>query len=358
MNLQFHGYAVQGFIYSNHNNWNTADTTDGSSAWSEAVLNITAQPASKLRVGMQARYHLLGEYGNNISLDWALADYKFNEHTGIRVGKVKTPMGLLNESRDIDPAQLWALLPESVYPVASRDSTLAHYGAVVYGSVALGERLGRVEYTAYGGARVISSDDGYVRPFHDMGMTLPSGLSGQVYGATVRWNTPVRGLLAGATLDSESLHAPIVAGPYTGTFSTPRFQPLYFFGRFERGKLMLAGEYNRIAVGPQMQFPMAPVQRFARDQRAYYGMASYKLAEKLTAGVYFSSSIDLQLPVSSGRFQKDWAVAGRYDFSPFLYLKLEQHFVDGTQISFSSSDNPGGLRPDMRMTFVRLGVSF
>ena len=29
MNLQVHGYATQGFIYTTNNNWNTADTTDG-----------------------------------------------------------------------------------------------------------------------------------------------------------------------------------------------------------------------------------------------------------------------------------------------------------------------------------------
>jgi hypothetical protein len=63
-----------------------------------------------------------------------------------------------------------------------------------------------------------------------------------------------------------------------------------------------------------------------------------------------------QLPVSSARYQKDWALAGRYDFNPYLYLKLEQHFVDGTAIGLDS-DNPD-LRPNMRMTLLKLGVSF
>jgi hypothetical protein len=60
LNLQVHGYATQGFIYTTNNNWDTTNSTDGSSAWTEAVVNVTAQPQPKLRIGVQARYYLLG----------------------------------------------------------------------------------------------------------------------------------------------------------------------------------------------------------------------------------------------------------------------------------------------------------
>jgi hypothetical protein len=86
MNLQVHGYATQGFIYTTNNNWNTAETTDGSPAWSEAVVNMTVEPQPKLRIGVQARYFLLGTYGNQITLDWAQGDYKVNERFGFRAG--------------------------------------------------------------------------------------------------------------------------------------------------------------------------------------------------------------------------------------------------------------------------------
>jgi len=56
LNLQMHGYATQGFIYTTNNNWNTADTTDGSPAWTEAVINVTVQPRPKLRIGVQPRF--------------------------------------------------------------------------------------------------------------------------------------------------------------------------------------------------------------------------------------------------------------------------------------------------------------
>ena len=56
LNIQIHGYATQGFLYSSNNNLLTTHSSDGSPAWTEAVLNIGAQPIPKLRIGVQGRY--------------------------------------------------------------------------------------------------------------------------------------------------------------------------------------------------------------------------------------------------------------------------------------------------------------
>jgi hypothetical protein len=98
LNIQIHGYATQGYLYSTNNNFFTTSSSNGTPAWTEAVINVTSQPTPKLRVGAQARYELLGNIGgNSITLDWASADYRFDERFGVRFGKVKTPSGMLNE---------------------------------------------------------------------------------------------------------------------------------------------------------------------------------------------------------------------------------------------------------------------
>jgi hypothetical protein len=358
LNLEIHGYATQGFIYTTNNNWNTLDTSEGSSAWSEAVLNISVRPESRLRIGVQGRYFLLGSLSNAITLDWAQADYKVNERFGFRAGKVKSPMGLLNESQDIDPAQLWILLPESIYELSSRNSTLAHYGGVIYGTIPLGEKVGKIEYRAYGGERIIAANDGFFQPLRDGGLTLSNGLSGPMGGATVKWDTPVQGLMIGATQNFEREGGGVTAGPLSGTFQDRRFGLPFYFARLERGRLMIAAEYSRLAVRPTIQFIGLPPIVTGIDQREFYAMASYRVSSKLTGGLYYSSSLDHKQPVSSGRYQKDWALAARYDIDSFLYVKLEQHFVDGTEIGYAASDNPNGLQPTTRMTLLRLGVSF
>jgi len=183
------------------------------------------------------------------------------------------------------------------------------------------------------------------------------GLNRRVFGGTLIWDTPIEGLSAGSSVDSEHPTGSIVGGPYTGTFSTHPLYPYYFFGKYEHGRAMFAGEYNRIAVNAQVQFPGGPPEVIRSDHRAFYAMASYRIAEKLTGGLYYSSSIDRQAAFTSSRFQKDWALSGRYDFNPFLYVKFEQHFVDGTEIGFSTSNN-SNLKPNTRMTLLKIGVSF
>ena len=166
LNLQIHGFVTQAFIKTNHNSWDTTGSEDGSASWSEAVLNLSLQPQARLKVGVQTRFYRLGDYGGTVGLDWAQVDYTASSMFGFRVGKVKTPSGLLNETQDIDPAHLWLLLPQSVYPIASRNFSLSHFGGVAYGAIPLGESRGKLEYRAFAGQRVLAADDGYFRRRH------------------------------------------------------------------------------------------------------------------------------------------------------------------------------------------------
>jgi hypothetical protein len=358
LNLQVHGYATQGFVLSTNNNWDTTNSTDGSAAWTEAVLNFTAQPQPKLRIGVQARFFLLGTLGNQVTLDWAEGDYKLNEKIGFRAGKVKTPMSLFNESQDIDPAYLWILLPQSIYPIASRDSLLAHYGAAAYGGVPLGESLGKLQYRVFAGERVIASNDGVLVQFTDQGFQVPDGLAGRVFGGMLTWDTPLPGLMVGASDASDNPTGTVTLGSLKGEMGGNPLNTPYFFARYERHKLMLAGEYRRLAPDGSIRLNGIPPIYTSIDQRSFYAMASYKFSDKLAGGLYYSSSIDRQAAFTSARYEKDWALSGRYDFNPYVYLKAEQHFIDGTEIGYSISDNSGGLKPTTRMMLLKFGVTF
>jgi hypothetical protein len=357
LNLQIHGYATQGFLYTDHNNWNTTSSSDGSAAWTEAVVNIALQPEPKLRIGVQARYYLLGNYGNAITLDFASLDYKANDWIGFRAGKVKSPVGMLNETQDIDPTHLWVLLPQSIYPIGSRNSQLAHYGGVLYGTAPLGRSLGKMDYRAFGGQRVVGSEDSSLQQFADIGYTLPSGVSGRTFGGTLHWQTPLRGLGVGATYTSEQLAGAILAGPLAGSTTLSHIRQPFFFGKYERDKFMFGGEYSRQALLSDIQVAAYPGHFQPYDTRAMYLMTSWKFSDKLTAGAYYSNLVNRTLPPGGARDQKDWAFTGRCDFNPFLYLKLEQHVMNGTVIGFAAAGNPQ-LNPSTRMSLLKLGTSF
>jgi len=369
LNIQIHGYATQGFLATTNNNIFTTKSSTGSPKWSEAVVNVTAQPTPKLRVGVQARYFILGNFGDQITLDWAAADYKANDRFGVRFGKVKTPSGLFNEIQDIDPSYMWSLLPQSIYPIASRNSNLAHLGGVVYGTISL-QQAGKLEYRGWGGEREIGGDDGYWTSFAEEGINLYHGISGPLYGVALHWKAPI----SGVTLGGSFAHDNPWSGPFNDTFIVPagpskgltittpgnlllaKINEPDFFGRFEKNKVMVAAEYQHVAGYLTLQ-GLSPVPQ-AFNQRSWYAMASYKVSDKLTAGLYQSQEFSRSTAPGPARFSKDWALSARYDFNQFLYAKAEQHFIDGTAVGYDVALNPNGLKPDTRLSILKIGVNF
>ena len=118
-NLQIHGFATQGLLYSTNNNYLTMKSSSGSLQWTEGAVSFSDAVTDKLRIGVQLHMYQMGQFGGpNIVLDWASGDYSVNDHLGIRVGKIKTPLGLYNDSQDVDSLFLWVMLPQSMYPTA------------------------------------------------------------------------------------------------------------------------------------------------------------------------------------------------------------------------------------------------
>jgi hypothetical protein len=354
LNIQVHGYAAQGFLYTTHKNIFYANSSDGSPAWTEAVLNVSAVPTPKLRVAVQARYYLLGNSGNAIILDWAAADYKVNDKFGIRFGKVKTPWGLFNEIQDIDPSYPWALLPQSIYDITTRNADLAHYGAVAYGTLKLPPAFGKLDYKAWGGEEVIPTNDGQFADMNAAGNGPLNPFTYVTYGAALHWRTPITGLMIGASNGHANQGSVTLSG---GSESFAPWNNVSCFVKYEKDKWMLAGEWNRQASPGTLSLADSPVSSVSTDQRAWYLMASYKVTGKLTAGAYDSQNVDHDQQLGPDRYTKDWTVSGRYDFSQFLYLKAEQHFIEGTSLSFEDANNTV-LLPNSNLTALRIGVSF
>jgi hypothetical protein len=217
LNIQFHGYATQGFLYTTNNNFLLPNSSNGSPDWTEAVLNLSAVPIPKLRVAVQGRYELLGNYADEITLDYAAADYKVNDEFGVRFGKVKIPSGLFNEIQDIDPSYQFALLPQSVYPITSRNGQLALYGGVAYGTLPLPGKLGKLEYRGWSGEVAIPSNDGYFVSFVEEGFKFTNGVNFVENGGALHWKTPLHGLMLGAS--------DIKTGSETGAVTSPTAQP-------------------------------------------------------------------------------------------------------------------------------------
>jgi hypothetical protein len=354
LNIQVHGYVAEGFLYTTQNNIFYAQSSNGSPAWTEAVLNVSARPIPKLRVAVQTRYFLLGNSGNAVILDWAAGDYQASDRLGVRFGKVKTPWGLFNETQDIDPSYMWALLPQCVYDITTRTADLSHNGGVAYGTFRLSANAGKLAYRLWGGEQIIPKNDGSFDDINDAGNGPINDYTYVTYGGALHWETPITGLMIGAS-DGHANQSNLAL--HGGSESIAPWNRVNYFGKYEKDKLMFAAEWQRQGSPGTLSITGQPVAPMNHDPHAWYAMATYKVTGKLIAGIYDSQDVDRAQPLGAGRYTKDWTLSGRYDFNEFIYLKAEQHFIQGNFLSFDPAVNPT-LQPNSKLTALKIGVSF
>jgi hypothetical protein len=353
--IAVHGFVTQGFLFSSSNNYLTMESSDGSVRWTDGAVNVTDSFADKLRVGIQLHMYQLGQLGGaHLLIDWASGDYRFNDHFGIRAGKVKTPLGLFNDSQDVDAVFLWILLPQGAYPIDNEGFFLSQWGGEVYGGVPVGGRGGKLLYRAYAGHASLDLHGGYIKELADYGLAFTSAPGGLIYGGDLRWETPLRGLTFGSSALVDTLDG---SAPGGSVHVPPSFVNAEY-AQFSRGKFYFAGEYRRqptlstVTIGP-MAFSN-PV-----DERVWYAMGSYRVTEKIQLGSYYSHFLDKAGYMGQpGDYSKDWVVSGRYDFNAHFYGKIEDHFLHGNGIGFYDSTNPNGLTPNSRMLAAKIGFSF
>ncbi|MEP6960854.1 MAG: hypothetical protein ABI995_02190 [Acidobacteriota bacterium] len=378
-NVQVHSFASQGFAYSNANNYLTMKTSQGSFAMTDGGGNISTQITDKLRIGAQIYIRNVGELGRwHPVLDWGFADYRFKDWFGVRGGKVKTTLGLFNDSQDSEFVHTWALLPQSIYPLDLRGATIAHNGGDAYGVIPI-KTLGHLEYTVYGGMRAFDPHGGYPYSLHTIFSTSSSTFNlqsetGSVVGADLRWNTPLKGLLVGASRAVYGYQNHGEGSPgnarqgYSSARATGDSTNAFYFD-YSLNRLRFYGEYQRyleaydIFVGSAQQ----PFYAFgyATDRRMAYVAGSYRVAKHLEIGSYYSYYIgEHHLPHSDPRNHLfDKTVTARIDLNSNWNVKVEGHFMDGAPDAlclhgFYTSVNPNGVTPAMNMVVIRTGFAF
>jgi hypothetical protein len=170
VDYQVHGYAAQGFVLSSGNNF-FGDSTSGSVDYYEAGLNAEVEVRPNLLFAAQGAIRAAGVTDTGRPrLDYALMDYRFlpglntdagiDANAGVRIGKVKNPVGFFNETRDVIFTRPSILLP-SVYGdnQNQRDLVFAAPGAQLYGNLIWGEHEFSLTGTASSNRGVTEAED-------------------------------------------------------------------------------------------------------------------------------------------------------------------------------------------------------
>jgi len=78
-------------------------SSSGSLQWTEGAVSLNDSLAERMRVGIQLHMYQMGQIGGpNLLVDWVSGDYKISDRLGVRAGKIKVPVGLFNDSQDVD----------------------------------------------------------------------------------------------------------------------------------------------------------------------------------------------------------------------------------------------------------------
>jgi len=366
--VQIHGFGSQGFIYTNDNNWLTMNTRVGSAEFTDMGLNVGSQIRSNLRFGAQVYDRELGQLGQwHPQLDWAMADLRVKPWLGFRGGKVKTVLGLYNDTQDMDFAHTFALLPQSMYPIDLRDATIAHEGGDIYGRIRLPRDLGAVAYTAYGGRRSDSIYSGYPYLLTTYGIHLRS-YGGPIYGADLRWRTPLRALTVGASrLNEEITGQGTLAGSSYAEHSKHDWTN-QFFGQYSANRWHAESEYRRYL---RDQIIFNGSFEDINDVRGWYVAGGFRVNTWFECGSYYSHYRDFPSGIHPGpivlpdaeRRDFDKVVTGKFTINRFATIKVEGHFMNGHANTpypngFYTLVNPDGFKNTTNAIIVRTGFSF
>jgi len=367
--VQIHGFASQGFVHTNDNNWLTMETSNfGSGEFTDFGANVSSQITDNFRVGAQIYDRNLGGIGKWYpSLDWAYGQYKFKPWFGIRGGRVKTVLGLYNDTQDLDFLHPFALLPQGIYSVDVRDSTIAHDGGDVFGDIRLGSKWGSLAYTAYAGHRSNSTHGGVAYLEDSDGLAFKS-LAGLQYGADLRWQTPLKGLLIGVSRENQDNTNSYVynspGGPINISNSDRSDWINQFYGEYAWKKLLLDAEFRRF-----WDDTGSPgINESQINVHSWYVAGAYRIQKHVQVGSYYSSywvdfPIGALVPAGTGH-SYDKVITGRIDINRFFNVKVEGHFIDGygypavSPLGFYYANNPLGLQNNTKALVVKGGFNF
>ncbi len=378
--VQVHSFFSQGFGYSDNNDYLTMRTSRGSAAFTDGGINISMRVTDKLRVGAQFYDRDIGKLGEwHPQLDWAAADYKLTDWFGVRGGVVKTVFGLHSDTQDMEFLHTNILLPQSVYPTDLRDALIRHKGGDIYGEIPL-KRLGSMAYTAYAGMRSDSRYGGYPYLLSANGGHITS-YGGLQVGEDLRWSTPLKGLLVGAShmgadvtgtgaWDMSGLGQPGFMMPYSE--HSRRDWTNQFYGQYMHGNLRLESEYKRYW---RDQIIFNGMWEVTTDVRGWYTLGAYRISRRLELGGYYSrwmvswwntmpGLVQAASQSSPDRHLYDKVITARVDLNRFWNVKVEGHFMDGYgslymyPAGFYMQDNSQGLKPKTAMLMLRTGFNF
>lgn len=372
--LSINGFLSQGYIKSSKNNF-LGNSLDGSFQLNEFGLTINSEVTHNLRFGLQLLSRDLGEEGNNdILIDWAVADYHRQDWFGLRLGKVKLPIGLYNQSRDTDFVRPMVFLPQSIYDENKRTLVVAAVGSSIYGNISFDSK-GDLDYQAYYGKVDFREDSGQARGIKNLTQMVAKqkGLGAvtdfesdnrYVYGGSLVYSPPVEGLRLGVSYFTGQTDFNFKTGAVNGVAKGTNKDFVVLSLEYSRYNWKLSTEYSEYTGDREVLGKDIPD---GRSQGAYVQLC-YHLFEPIVLSALYdvfyankndhngSNFVAQGQPASLG-WRKDFGMGIRWNITNQWLVRAEQHWVDGASLQLPIF-NPQGVEENWNYFVLKTSFNF
>lgn len=383
--IQLHGFASQALVYTTDNNF-YGDSDNGSADFTELGINASVQLLPKVRVAGQVLSRHAGNMDNGSPhIDYALLDINLissgKGRLGAYLGRIKNPLGLYNETRDVAHTRQGVFTAQAIYFDKVRDLILSSDGIQFYG-----------EYFLPNGNLIVQAGVGHAIPDDNVEQAyLGRQWAGELdsdklayIGRIMYEHDGGRWIyaLSGASLEIDFNHQPadnLLPPPLGISSGQLNVDYTVLSTQFNGEKWQLTGElafqdvdYVNIgglfsaadtkALGYTLEanYKFTPKwQAFLRREAFYldkddkYGHDFHAQSTQLNAAFPF-------VPISPAhsRYSVNWVIGGAWDITQNVMARAEYHTTKGTATLSPTENDLTAAKKDWDMFAISLSYRF
>lgn len=368
--LQIHGFASQVAVNTSANRY-FGNSPDTSLDFRELGLNASYQLNPKILLAAQVLSRRAGDmYDGSPSLDYGLADITLasalERRFGVRVGRIKNPLGLYNETRDVPFTRPGIFLPQVVYYDKVRNLVISSDGVMFYGESF--SPKGNVSLTLGGGQAVVDDNVewAYLGGDYD-GDLEPDGIT---WIGSLWYTTADERLKAGVSGASSAMQ---FAPGASSVLDRGQIDYLYWIAslQYNAEDFTLSAEYSRLPLEWRDFGPYFPFNK--QTTEGYYFQGAYRIFPELEFTLRYEEGFADRRDRDGRRgseltggmtppfdfYTKIFTAGLRWDVFPNLMLRAEYQRHQGTfALSIRENPDPSALVEDFDVFALSVSVRF
>lgn len=368
--LRIHGFASQAAVNTTDNRY-FGDSPSTSFDFTELGLNASFQADPRLLIAGQVLARRAGDmYDGSPSLDYALIDYAAiadaERRLGIRAGRIKSPLGLYNETRDVPFTRPGIFLPQVVYYDKVRNLLLSYDGLMGYGD--LFTDRGNLSLSLGVGQSVIDENVKWAYLTDFAGDLEAEGINWTI--GSLWYTTPAEELKLGLSgVITDMAFDPAPSTPL-GSGSVEVFHWIAS-AQYNAADWTLSAEYARTPTDWRDFGPYWPFEEQVME--GYYLQGTYRLLPAVELMARYeegyanrddrsgraSSALTGGLTPRYDFFSKIGTLGLRWDIRPDIMLRFEYQRHDGTySLSIRENPDPAELVREWDVLAASISVRF